>query len=206
MCTMEIKLHCANPTQLFLCSVMRPIGLPEECCCYPSRGGLPHLYLPEPRPASLSTRWSWSIGDGCHMGREPPHQALVLWVRHTWGHVLLGTCRRCFLATVWHLDLTLVMSPVGLVGCVCVMTQAQQAAAWWVLLHPPEPSGCVGACHPRRVPGATRALAQGKEGLQRAVKKQRLRDRFGCCVSLCLGVIPMAASGGTEGEWQVTAP
>lgn len=83
---------------------------------------------------------------------------------------------------------TLVMSPVGLVGCVCVMTQAQQAAAWWVLLHPPEPSGCVGACHPRRVPGATRALAQGKEGLQRVVKKQRLRDRFGCCVSLGLGV------------------
>lgn len=43
---------------------------------------------------------------------------------------------------------TLVMSPVGLVGCGCVMTQAQQAAAWWVLLHRPEPSGCVGAGHP----------------------------------------------------------
>lgn len=132
LCTVEIKLHCANPTQHFLRSVMRPIGLSEEYCCSPSRGGLPRLYLSEPRPTSLSTSWSWSTGDGCHVGWEPPYWAMVLWVPHTWGHVLLGTCRRCFLASVTSVAGQGKSHP-GHVPCgACGLCLAMSPAAPWV--------------------------------------------------------------------------
>lgn len=75
--TMEIKLHCANPTQLFLCSLMHAI----RCSMENRLLGCP-MSLSEPRPHDSQHKLELLSG-----GQE--HQR---WVLHTWACVLSGMC------------------------------------------------------------------------------------------------------------------